>query len=31
MKKFIVLIIIANLAFVGKYFYEKKSSHSQTT
>lgn len=23
MKKFIVLIIIANLAFVGKYFYEK--------
>ncbi len=31
MKKFIVLILIANLAFVGKYFYEKKLSHSQTT
>lgn len=31
MKKFIVLVIIANLAFVGKYFYEKKSSQSQTT
>ena len=29
MKKFIVLILIANLAFVGKYFYENKFSHSQ--
>lgn len=24
MKKFIVLVLIANLAFIGKYFYEKK-------
>lgn len=31
MKKFIVLILIANTAFIGKYFYEKKSSHSQET
>lgn len=31
MKKFIVLILIANTAFIGKYFYEKKSSHSQST
>lgn len=31
MKKFIVLILMANLAFAGKYFYEKKSSHSQNT
>lgn len=31
MKKFIVLILMANLAFAGKYFYEKKSSQSQNT
>lgn len=31
MKKFIVLMLIANTAFIGKYFYEKKSSHSQET
>ncbi|MGL5582526.1 MAG: oligoendopeptidase F, partial [Cetobacterium sp.] len=31
MKKFIVLILIANTVFIGKYFYEKKSSHSQKT
>lgn len=31
MKKFIVLIVIANLAFAGKYFYEKKLSQPNNT